>query len=407
VFDWLPESLCRYACTTLEMNMPRGRGQLNYRDKPRYLGKKYVKKKYHILFISYYATPAIIKKSIALRNSGQFYTTLIACCIRQDLEISRWFDQAYEIEHFEELFSILNTAKPWAVHVMIQPSLLGAIVLDTMKENQVVIDINDSMLFIDQDKNSRNIALEREVLSRADAIIHKMPKEAITAMRKLWNISSPDYLVHSLPVGQFCIGSNNGSISTPYRIVFAGGLIPYDIACTRGFENHIFDPLVDASSGQNIDLTFYVNQNARDMFWDEHLHYFNLEKKYPHFSFRKGVPFFELPAILSNYHFGIVYENIAEASFPEGHFAYNMSTKIFSYIEAGLPVLIHERSEYILNFIKEHSLGLVYSIDRLKDISGIIRKSDYKKLKRNVIRFATENNISNILPSLERAYNIK
>jgi len=402
-FSWLPKSLHPYVDGTLNSDMPRGRGELKYRTVPHYLDQSFAKSKYHIVFISYYATPSVIKKSIALRNTGRFYTTIIACCIREDLEILRWFDDAYEIEHYNELFKLLRGCSPWAVHVVIQPSLLGVIVLEIVKDTPIVIDINDSMLFIDRDKNSESCRLEREILARADAIVHKMPQEAITKIRNVWDIKSPDYLIHSLPARDV-FTSQDIPYRSPFRLVYAGGIIPYHIAISQGHENHIFDPLILDTAEDGIKLTFFVNQNARNMFWHEHQHYFDLEKKFPHFHFKRGIPFFQLPEVLRKFHFGLLYDNVRDSSYRKEAFKYNMSTKVFSYLEAGLPILVYEEFEYIAKFIREHSVGIVYSLKRINEIRKLMENADYPKLKENVIKFREVNDISTIVPILKRVY---
>jgi len=84
-FAWLPEDLRSRILADLAAPMPRGRGDLAYRARPEGLDRAEIDGKAHVVFLAYYPYPNSLKKSIALRQSGRYTTTLLACCIREDL----------------------------------------------------------------------------------------------------------------------------------------------------------------------------------------------------------------------------------------------------------------------------------------------------------------------------------
>ena len=405
-FNWLPLPLRENVRKSLEARMPRGRGKLFFRNIPKHLGSSMVNGKIHIVFVSYYPASSVMKKSAVIRESGRYYTTILACCIREDMEPYRFFDEVYEVEDYKELFRILRGSRPWAFSVFMYPWLPAVLAIEAREASgvKVVIDINDAYFFIDRDRESIECLLEKEILNNADVIIHKMPHEAVCEMRSKWGFKAEDFQIQSLPLKQlFQKGSKlngNGQI----KLVLAGGIIPYNIAVTRGYRNNILDPLVCSLSGSNTSLSVFVNQNARNMYWNEHRHYFELAERYSWFGFEKGVPFFELPQKISKYHYGIFHENYYEASFYYKHFKYNVATKIFSYLEAGLPIIVHDKADYMRDIVKEHRIGLIYSIDKLEDIPYLVLKADHEQLRANVERFRDENNMASNLTLLEKIF---
>jgi hypothetical protein len=378
--------------------MPRGRGTLKFKALPKHLGCATVDGKRHIVFNAYYLQPSVCKKAIALKETGRYYLTFVGCCIRDEQKPERFFDQCYEVDDYHELYRLLAYSSPYAIFAFMQPLVNGAIAVEASKNNGVrsIIDINDSLYYMRKDPLCPECLVERDILANATCFVHKMPDEAVQEIREAWRISTPGFLVHSLPVESLfttCKRLENGEAPS---LVFAGGIMPYRIAASQGHGNHVMDPLIQGLCSMGLELTFFVNQNARDMFWDEHDHYMDFQDNFPNFHFKKGVPFFQLPARLSNHHFAIYYENVHHSDYHEHHFNINMATKLFSYVEAGLPVIIHSQARYMKDFVERHGMGLVYDIDNLKGISDLVNSCDHSLLCRNVEAFRkNQNNSSN------------
>ncbi|GAB7081041.1 hypothetical protein [Megalodesulfovibrio paquesii] len=415
-FSWLPEAQRRQVEDALARPMPRGRGALRYRHRPPHLDRAEVDGRRHLVFVCYYAYPSTVKKSIVLRATGRYHTTLLACCVREDLEAERWFDAVYELEHYTELFELLADARPASVTACIQPALLGAVVLEacTLVRDtvRVILDVTDSNYYMRRDPNHPDSLLERPVLARADAFVHKMPPAAIHALRQAWDLDpqqTPDYLAHCLPMPALFQDappppSPTSSPAGPWKIVYAGGIMPWRAALRDGHEHMLMDPIVEATAKAGIGLTFYANLNARDMFWEEQDRYFDLEARCPLFSLRQGVPFHRLPAEIADFHYGLLYDQKALSSWPHEGYVHNMSTKIFSYFEAGLPLLVYEDMEYVCQLVREHGLGLVYSLDRLDELPALLARADYPTLRENVRRYRESHALETLLPTLEAIY---
>lgn len=395
-FAWAGDTYGEIISGSLSAPMPRGRGNLFYRSMPDYLSSPLVNGKHHIVFISYYNTPAVCKKSNILRQSGQFYTTFLGCCVRKDTKAMDFFDQVYEVEHYQEMMEILETANPSVISATIHPWMTGALALEAKRHKfsgKFILDVNDFVIFTSQDPSSTDCNIERLLLSFADGFTHKLPPVAVEELREKWDVHIPDFMLHSLPCEEY-FEDNAMGFAPPYRLVYAGGVMAPEIALKRGHENHIFDPIIQGTADMDIDLTFYVNQNARDMFWEEQQRYFDLEQRCGHFKFNKGVPFFKLPREISDNHFGILYDNISLSSYHPNAYRHNMSTKFFSYLEAGLPILVYDDFEYIADIVRSNDIGLVYDVNKIDEIEHLLRSADYNTLKENVRSFRKRNSIN-------------
>ncbi|MBI4804291.1 MAG: hypothetical protein HY795_03555 [Desulfovibrio sp.] len=401
-FGWLPADLRAGVHDLLDAPMPRGREALAFRQPLENLDRAEVGGKKHVIFLSYYPYLNSIKKSIALRRTGDYYTTFIACCAREDVQCLRWFDQVYELEHYRELLTLLPQASPLALSVHVQPSLLGALAVEALGGGRLVVDLYDSWHYMSRDQDTFNCRLEREVLSRADAVVHKMPDKGYEAIRQAWKLDTPGVQVHALPCREF-FSCGESSDMPPYRLVYAGGVMPFHLALKNGHANQVFDPIIEGTGGE-LELTIYANQNARNMFWNEQGRYISMQDRLPHFSFQPGMPFYALPEGIKHFHYGLLYDNVELSTYRIEAFHTNMSTKIFSYFEAGLPILAYEEFHYIADLVREYGIGVIYSLRRLESLPKLLAEADYAALREGVARFRERFEVATAIPALKALY---
>ncbi len=405
-FSWLDSDLRREVLDDLARPMPATREPLAYTTPPRHLDRPLVDGKPHLVFVAFYPYPSVTKRALPLRATGGYYLTFLGLCIREDYEIRRWFDQAYEAPDYAALSGMLHRCRAAAVHATIQPGLLGALAADARGAFRLVLDIVDSQLYQEHGADHPAVRLERAILARSDFLAHKLPPEGVARLQAVYGTERPEALLHSLPWPPIC-HDNLAQPGPPWKIAYAGGVMPYRIAMARGFGHHDFAPVIEAVCQAGMELTFFVNQNARDMHWEAHDRYFDLERAYANFRFRPGLPFHRVPEALSGFHFGLMYDNLHETRFSPEHFRYNMSSKLFTYLEAGLPLLVHDRFDYIVDIVRRHGLGLVYSLDALDRLPELLATADYPALRMAVARFRREHPLEETLPGLRRAFGVE
>ena len=381
-----------YICSILNRPIPDNRGKRCYIQLPRFLDQRKVHGLPHIIFIAYYPDSHLLKKSVTLRAAGKVYTTLLAGCIREDVKIEDYFDQYYEYRDFRELHALVGRAKPHSWHA-VSPLYHPAIVINSCGNgSRLVIDINDTAIFLATDKNDPSVQIERAVMTHADYIVHKLPEEGWDILAKEYDLKCESSSIMSYPHSSFIRMANSKRAEKPPLVVYAGGIIPYEIAVAKGYENHLFDDLIVLTGPESFDLSIYVNQNAREMPWPQHKHYFDLEDKYRYFHFKKGIPYHSVTKHLSQYEAGIFFDNISSSSCDLDHFKYNVSSKLFTYLEAGLPIVVYEEAEFMANLVKEYNLGTIYKAREPDTIISAIEEVTYNDYAKNIESFC--NNFS-------------
>lgn len=409
VFSWLDAE--RRDALTREYHgpMPRGRDALVYREPPPYLDKPTVDGRPHLLFVAYYPYATVIKRAIALRQAADVRLTFVGCCIREDADIGRWFDAAYEVADYAELFAMLRQARPWASHVTMPPGLLAALAVAAREQgglSRLLIDLVDCALFREGDADHPASRLERAVLSHCDGLVHKLPPQGLDRLLTTYGLDLPAEQVHSLPWRPL-FEQAEVPPRAPWRLVYCGGVMPRRIALARGYGHHILDPLVHGTRGIGAEVAVYVNQNARDMHWEDQQGYWDMAREEPHFSFRKGLPFDRLPAAVADAHAGLIFDNLPLTAHNQAIFRYNMSSKVFSYLEAGLPVLVYKEMDYIRREVEAHGLGLVYPLDDLAALPRLLAGADYPALRANVRRYRERFELATTIPALLQAFGLE
>jgi hypothetical protein len=392
----------RYVNSILDLPIPDNRGKRYYSRLPKHMKLKNVSTKPHIIFIAYYPDPHVLKKALILRLTNNAFTTLLAGCIREDVQIERYFDQYYEYKTFRELAEIVKHSTPHSWHA-VYPIYHAAIAINALSDStRVVTDVNDPIYFMAKDQNLKNLLVEKTVLRKSDYIVHKMTDAPWNVLKDAYKLKTKDSAIISYPHSSFINKpKKKKKKKSPPHVVYAGGIIPYEIAIERGHENHIFDNLIELTGPDTFELSIYVNQNAREMPWEQHKHYFELSRKYKYFHFKKGLPYHEISKRLQRYDAGIFFDNIPKATYNIEHFKYNISSKFFTYLEGGVPIVIYEEAEIMSNIVKTFNIGTVYKACEPQTIIQAIRNIAKNKYDDNIEyfcrKFCMENEVNMLL----------
>ena len=70
-----------------------------------------------------------------------------------------------------------------------------------------------------------------------------------------------------------------------------------------------------------------------------------------------------------------------------------MGTKTFTYLEAGLPILVNSETKYSKEIIEKNKIGISLNSKELHKIDHILKNVNYSELKNNVKRFNKINNL--------------
>lgn len=364
-----------------------------------------------VLFTGVYAYFNFNRLSVSLRRQG---CRTVFLCLNPS-------NQAFRGEHFDlclhahgdfNVFYWLMAAFPYrAVHYQGWLNMhLFALAARTLVSSPFVVEFNDllSMLF-DEEEFDRlfgagaakaDQACVDELVRDSEGLVFNY---AAGAAGMLVPRNSPPFRhFHSWPLPEFFAAEE--ARPGPVRLAFTGTVNA----------SHFPDPafgdvkllrLARVLAAQGIELHLFLNPyqplSPRGVFWD----YQYLAQQEPLFHIRQGRPPEELPAAIADMHYGaMIYLFPDEFTVKDEHFAHMMPTKFFSYMEAGLPVLVGAELESLAALVREHGLGAVLRQEDIRDIGRVLRGLDLPALRENVRRFRASHGMHEKLQEIESLY---
>ncbi len=197
------------------------------------------------------------------------------------------------------------------------------------------------------------------------------------------------------------------SDKTEWRLVFAG-----KVAATQA-SKHFFDdikllPLFQDLTKQELQVTIwnspiFNNDQLRIFFSD----YYQESITNPYFQFIPGVSIEKIIDKLNgNFDFGLMlYHFNPELSIGKHHLAGSMATKIFTYLSAGLPILISPELEYMADFVVKNKIGLIIKRCETTSLKDMLHQCDYASLLEHVAeaqyKYCAEENSDKFISFIE------
>jgi len=162
--------------------------------------------------------------------------------------------------------------------------------------------------------------------------------------------------------------------------------------------------LVHIGSGAK-DTCFYLRIKPKDIFRlitkqeiNIHLYSFcaidKIPSKYMHI--HEIIPNLKLNKVMGKYHYGFILAFHKEDGYLDKRFLKTVTAnKLFSYLEAGIPVLINDEIEFMVSIIKKYKCGVVISEKDLPNLKKILKKQNYSKLLEGVKKAREDLKLSN------------
>jgi hypothetical protein len=264
--------------------------------------------------------------------------------------------------------------------------------------------------YFGRDKAVLDRAAEGALCREAAAVITRFDEAAtphleehhgtLRRIMKFWPYPSTEYVHYSdsytPPGGQ-----------RPWRFVHIGGLPPK--APDGAIIGQGFLPAIErlAEQGAAIDFLHDPHRDlAKEATGPELL---ARAAGIANFRIFAGLPPDRLAGRLCDYDFGLVL-NVMPPGWlkaPEEQRRYAMATKIFTYFEAGLPVLVNEEIESMARLVRDHGLGVVANsaeIPQLVARLDRLSRTDVLALRENVRRYNERHNMDREIHRLDALY---
>lgn len=198
--------------------------------------------------------------------------------------------------------------------------------------------------------------------------------------------------------------SDTAAAVDPHRLVFAGAVLPMGNPKLEPlFPSYGFLGAFEVLAEQGLSLEILLDPGkAHDLSGSVFAPYHALAR-FAHVRFGKGVARSALARRIGGFGFGIVlmrYDFEASAV-TRDKLRFALPNKTFSYLAAGLPVLVSAEFEALARLVEDNGLGLAFRSDEIGDARRRIDEADYAQLRRNVAdfrrRFAEINSVHHLI----------
>lgn len=209
----------------------------------------------------------------------------------------------------------------------------------------------------------------------------------------------------ALPVKDFFYVSN--VVNKNKKLVFMGGIPPF----LSNRPHELFGDsqllnLVKNLINRGCYLDIYNNPliAAEDDYTKLYPDFIRLAAESDRFNFFMG----DMPQLInekiSRYDFGLMVYDFCGTYSGDLHFKHLIPTKLFNYLEAGLPVLVSDRFKAVCSIVKEYGIGVIVNQKEIDYIPEIIETIDVAELKKNVITAREELQMHNNIHRLTFFY---
>ena len=254
---------------------------------------------------------------------------------------------------------------------------------------------------------------EAYICREADAIICRYPTAVADELRERHGGLTRFLEMYPYPCAEFHGGQQHlaepmGSVP---RLVYAGAITPDNGLCPAHLHAEIHQlATFERLLRQGLSLDVLIDPGAPvspDHPSPGYEGYFDLVRRYPRYAIRNGCAPGLLAQILSRYDFGVVNLttfDLATLRVRPSLRKYAVGTKLFTYLESGLPVLVYAEYEQMAAIVSDHGLGLVLHSAELDNVAEKIRVFDYRRAVDNVRRFNEEHAMSREISRLTSLY---
>jgi len=386
-----------------------------------------------VLFVAGTSAFNLVGISIYLRKTGEYSTSLIIENPWLWNYFKKYFDNVYVYNSNYNVACILLESNPYIVHVQgtHQYYFLGALA-KCLSNAPIVIGFSDipSLSAISQDElpgqayektygrladvSDLDMLLEKFLFQHADGIILAINTK-IVGEKLLHRYKSKVPLIEFFPYvcdELICQEKKHSSMDGKIHIVYGGVIAAADKP--EEFNSGIqFIGLVKKLVKQDLYFHLYGTPHTSPLkFKRAFPEYTQLAIETANFTFECGLPPDEAIKEFSKHDFAAITSLYGKQNdFNKLHRNTVMASKFFTYLSAGIPIIVGEEDANSRVLIEKYDIGIVIKQNKIECLSEIIRDCDYEKLLSNVWRareeFSMKNHIGRLIEFYEQVYATK
>lgn len=367
-----------------------------------------------ILFVSIGLTNSLIRKSIYLRKQG--FSTIILIKNPAGAPIYKtFFDHVFICDSFLTLAYIFSKIEPYLIHVQwtISRSNYLGILARLFCKSKIIFEFHDlptlyfskedAQLLFGKEEAELIFFIEKFAFEKLDGTVLYYSENIFNQIREKYSIKAPSLEFHPYVCDEF-IDDKCEKLSKKdgrFHLIY-GGHVAHSLMPSTLFGDVQFHELISRVTQQGIFFHLYFKPDYRTILVMKLFsEYIALKIKNPLFSFKRGVPMEKTSREFSKYDFGVMFYLFEKGTRFREHNNNIIPVKFFSYLEAGLPIIVSEELEYVSKLVGDYEIGIVVSQKDIGNLSKIIANSDYNKLSDNVKKarekFSMKNNIHRLV----------
>lgn len=241
----------------------------------------------------------------------------------------------------------------------------------------------------------RNLPFERACLSMASGYI-SYSLELIPARKKL-KIKTKNVLYFPFFLDDETIIRKKPNINiNKIKLVYAGNVSPI-----KSQDSFNLTLLYDYIKDSNVFLHILPSPTIKKETLKE---YIEFSKTHPNFIMEASVSQNELPKKLSEFDYGFIPFYKSENFLSDTKFKYSTTLKLFNYLEAGIPIILMNYTQYQSWIIKHYNIGISIDKNDLMTLSNKLSSLDYNKLTENVNLYQKHNLLSKHIYKVSKLY---
>ncbi|MEQ9149771.1 MAG: hypothetical protein RLP13_15955, partial [Cytophagales bacterium] len=160
-------------------------------------------------------------------------------------------------------------------------------------------------------------------------------------------------------------------------------------------------PLAKIMAKQKIHFHIYANPYQ----FKTSKEYADLDKNEKYFHFHEPLPLKKLISEISKYDWGL-WIHAEDPSFrtQEAKMRTGIGNKLFTYLEAGLPIIVSDSRKYGEEVVRENNLGFSLNDNEWTEIRRMTEEIDYFSLQKNILQKRSELSLRNNSESIVNFY---
>lgn len=253
-----------------------------------------------------------------------------------------------------------------------------------------------------------DLAMEQYLCLNADAVIHRYHPDIDDELRERHGGLTRTFHAQPWPAADVTprnpakLSDRDGIL----RMVYAGGILEKEGCPAELFPIRTMPRTFRCFLEQGFHIDLLHDPHRPLATSDGAAEYIALAEEFPGFRLVDGVPPDRLPEALSVYDFGIVVTHIDRDILQVGPGLMRgaVGTKVFAYIEAGIPSVVCKEYEYTAWLVEHHGLGIALETAELETAGPRLHALDRKAIAARILEFNEAHNMSQEITKLVSLY---